>query len=99
MRPHPSAFTLLFKITVFLLPAWLLASASAQLVNTMIDDTSGDPLTGATILFEPANLWRSGNLQSPCTNCTAHPDAFRAYGGSWHEGLSYSSQVGGQAWS
>ncbi|PIL30898.1 hypothetical protein GSI_07067 [Ganoderma sinense ZZ0214-1] len=57
-----------------------------------IDDTSGDPLTGDIILYEPASSWRSGN-QNLCMNCIARPDAS---GETWHEGASFSSQSG--AW-
>ncbi|KAI1797503.1 hypothetical protein LXA43DRAFT_1176848 [Ganoderma leucocontextum] len=96
MSPRPSTYTLFFKLAFSLSATCPFLPGSAQLVNTTIDNTSGDLLTGATILYEPASLWRSGN-QSLCVGCTAHPDPSRAYGETWHEGASLPAQSGGQS--
>ena len=96
MHPGPATYCLFFKLALSFSVACLVTSASAQLVNTTVDDTSGDPLTGATILYEPASSWKSGNL-SVCANCTARPDAFHASGETWHEGLSLPSLPGEQS--
>ncbi|KAM5531505.1 hypothetical protein V8D89_014830 [Ganoderma adspersum] len=96
MNPGLPTYSLFFKLAISFSVAGLFTSVSALLVNTTLDDTSGTPSTGATILYEPASSWRSGNL-SLCMNCTARPDAFRAYGETWHEGLSLPPLSGEQS--
>lgn len=96
MRPRPSTYILLFKLALSFSLACIFSPASAQLINMTIDDTGGNPLTGSTMQYDPPSLWHSGN-QNLCTNCTAHPDASRASGETWHEGASLPSPPGEQS--
>jgi hypothetical protein len=63
----------------FLLAAgsWLIFSkcALAALVNVTIDDTFGDPKTGAQVTYFPDG-WNNG---TNCSECTARPDVGRVY--------------------
>ena len=63
--------------------------ASAALVNVTIDDTLGDPRTGAQIVYGPAGVWKVGQT---CTTCTAHPDPSELVNGTWHDG-TFSAAV------
>ncbi|PIL30899.1 hypothetical protein GSI_07068 [Ganoderma sinense ZZ0214-1] len=60
----------------------LLPQASAVLVNVTVDDTFGDPATGNQIIYEPQGLWQLGQS---CNGCTARPDKFLAFNGTWHD--------------
>lgn len=57
-----------------------------------IDDTNGDPRTGAKPFFSPAGAWRG----SDCGSCNPGLDASRAEQGTYHESLySPDSGLGG----
>jgi hypothetical protein len=47
----------------------------AALVNVTIDDTYGDPNTGAQIMYMP-DSWNNG---TSCSACTARPDSSQTY--------------------
>jgi hypothetical protein len=47
----------------------------AALVNVTIDDTFGDPKTGAQVTYSPDG-WNNG---TNCSGCTAHPDVSHVY--------------------
>jgi hypothetical protein len=67
-----------------LLPLLLLfPSTFAVLVNVTIDDSLGDPTTGAQITYEPLNSWKLGGA---CTGCPVSPNGDSAYQRTWHEG-------------
>ncbi|KIM84656.1 hypothetical protein PILCRDRAFT_391863 [Piloderma croceum F 1598] len=51
------------------------------LVDVTIDDTYGDPNTGAQIMYMPDN-WNNG---TSCSACTAHPASSQTYLGTWHD--------------
>ncbi|KAJ7275496.1 hypothetical protein B0H12DRAFT_263635 [Mycena haematopus] len=56
---------MLFLVSFFTVFFWFLNS-HALLVNVTIDDTTGDPLTGALVTYTPLDAWtESGPL--PCT--------------------------------
>jgi len=57
--------------------------ALAALVNVTIDDTNGDPLTGAQFVYTPPTSW---NIGQACVGCTAHPDPELLYDQTWHDG-------------
>ncbi|KAK0481577.1 hypothetical protein IW261DRAFT_1562874 [Armillaria novae-zelandiae] len=48
----------------------------AKLVNVTIDDQS------AGLVFSPVDAWNNGTA---CQSCTAHPDASRAFDGTWYD--------------
>ncbi|KZT23802.1 hypothetical protein NEOLEDRAFT_1179793 [Neolentinus lepideus HHB14362 ss-1] len=54
----------------------------AALTNITVDDTSGDPTTGAQVAYFPAGVW---NVGQDCVGCTAHPDPSQMYMGTWHD--------------
>ena len=56
---------------------WLFFSKStlAALVNVTIDDTFGDPKTGAQVTYSPGG-WKNG---TNCSGCAAHPDVSQVY--------------------
>lgn len=58
-------------------------SAQAVLVNVTIDDTTGDSLTGAPVIYTPPDAWNSGPVG--CNNCSVHPDVKRLTNGTWHD--------------
>ena len=51
-------------------------------VNVTVDDTNGDPRTGAQFLYSPLNRW---NVGQNCTSCSAHVNASLAYMHTWHD--------------
>lgn len=56
--------------------------AFAALQNITIDDTYGDPVTGAQFSYSPANQW---SAQPGCSDCEAQPNANDAYNHTWHD--------------
>ncbi|KAF9463794.1 hypothetical protein BDZ94DRAFT_1258045 [Collybia nuda] len=58
--------------------------AQAGLVNITVDDSSGDPRSGNSILYNPPSVW---NTAEHCSSvlCNARPDIKIVYSGSWHE--------------
>ncbi|RDX56297.1 hypothetical protein OH76DRAFT_1318572, partial [Lentinus brumalis] len=69
--------------------AALSSRASAALVNVTIDDTFGDPITRAQIVYDPPGVWKVGQS---CTDCTAQPDRSQLTNGTWHDG-TFSAAV------
>ncbi|KAJ3542872.1 hypothetical protein NM688_g5928 [Phlebia brevispora] len=71
---------------IFVLPLLQLFLSSvfveAALQNVTVDDTNGDPLTGASINYTPASDWNVGN---GCKTCAAAPDASSAKDATWHD--------------
>ncbi|OSD05807.1 hypothetical protein PYCCODRAFT_1361878 [Trametes coccinea BRFM310] len=63
--------------------AFLVPISSAVRYNVTIDDTYGDPTNNEQISYSPLEAWKLGQR---CTDCTAEPDAARAYNGTWHDG-------------
>ncbi|KZT23803.1 hypothetical protein NEOLEDRAFT_1052665, partial [Neolentinus lepideus HHB14362 ss-1] len=54
----------------------------ATLTNVTVDDTGGDPFTGAQVAYSPAGAWNTGG---DCVGCTAHPDPSQMYMRTWHD--------------
>jgi hypothetical protein len=67
-----------------------LPALSAALVNVTIDSKNGDPSTGTQFSYSPNGAWFDG---PGCMTCTAHPNAYLAYDGTWIEGR-FNSQPG-----
>ncbi|KAK0198120.1 hypothetical protein F5146DRAFT_73269 [Armillaria mellea] len=59
------------------------SSALAALVNVTVDDQKGDPKTGATVSYTPADAWA---ISSPCDDCFAQVDPSKAWYTTWHVG-------------
>ncbi|KAJ7102385.1 hypothetical protein B0H15DRAFT_814384 [Mycena belliarum] len=57
-------------------------TAQAALVNVTIDDSAGDPLSGARVAYTPPDAW---NSQNECQDCAVHPDVAQLEAGTWHE--------------
>jgi len=68
---------------------WTSALVFAGSVNITIDDTYGDPVTGAQFTYSPADEWTAGQT---CTSCTARPDPSEAYNGTWHDTSFFPSE-------
>ncbi|RPD66919.1 hypothetical protein L226DRAFT_498629 [Lentinus tigrinus ALCF2SS1-7] len=80
--PHPFLNALLALI----LSARLVAAA---LRTVIIDDTFGDPITGALPIYAPPELWTQG---TPCTfdasECPlVNPDPSEVQNGTWHDSV------------
>ncbi|KAJ7599082.1 hypothetical protein C8J56DRAFT_1039955 [Mycena floridula] len=61
----------------------LLSLCFSGLATTVIvDDTYGDPLTGALIAYTPVNTW---NLGSQCPGCSVKLDASRTHNSTWRD--------------
>ncbi len=60
------------------------SSALATLVNVTVDDQNGDPTTGNTISYTPADAWDVNSL--PCNSCSTQVDASKAWNETWHVG-------------
>jgi len=60
---------------------WFITT-QAVLVNVTIDDSVGDPLTGASIIYTPSDAWNSG--PAACNKCLVHPDVKKLESGTWH---------------
>lgn len=74
-------------ICFFSLSFWLFASPALALTNVTIDDTNGDPKTGAQISYTPQNgHW---NLGPGCQRCSASLDASQTFDQTWHDGAHY----------
>lgn len=58
-----------------------LLGANGQ-TNRTIDDSNGDPFTGAMPDYEPVGLWAAGQ---GCPGCLAQPDKSKVYQGTWHD--------------
>lgn len=56
--------------------------AFATLQNVTIDDTYGDPVTGAKFTYSPVNHW---SAQPGCSGCEATANATDAYNHTWHD--------------
>lgn len=67
----------LYLLAVLL--ALLPAPANAALVNVTVDDNSLSP---TAITYLPPDTWSFGPT---CPTCDAHPDANRAFKGTWHD--------------
>ncbi|EMD41418.1 hypothetical protein CERSUDRAFT_89984 [Gelatoporia subvermispora B] len=59
----------------------LIPSVENRLVNVTIDDTYGDPTTGAQFTYVDSE-WKPGQ---GCSGCLAQPDPSLAWNGSWHD--------------
>jgi len=57
-------------------------------LNATIDDTAGDPTTGARIVYGPSNAWASSN--SPCPPFDIQSN--KAFDNTWHSAI-YSQEV------
>lgn len=66
--------------------------AVAALVNVTIDDTFGDPETGAQVTYLPAGAWSAGSQSQSCPTCVVHPATNQLYDGTWHES-SYNASL------
>lgn len=67
----------------------LFQRALASLANVTIDDTFGDPQTGARIVYSPVSAWENG-AQACSTSCAARPDPRQLCNGTWHETIFIS---------
>ncbi|KAJ7578698.1 hypothetical protein C8J56DRAFT_968837 [Mycena floridula] len=56
--------------------------ALAKLVNITIDDTLGDPSTGAQIVYYPADAWHTNDTCGG--DCQGTPNSKDAYSKTWH---------------
>ncbi|KAJ7578306.1 hypothetical protein C8J56DRAFT_969675 [Mycena floridula] len=56
---------------------------SSNLTPVRIDDTLGDPVTGAQIIYSPADAWVAGQTCGD-TVCKSKPDASQIYKSTWH---------------
>ncbi|KAJ7585462.1 hypothetical protein C8J56DRAFT_1087397 [Mycena floridula] len=68
---------------LFILSGFVLGCASMSPV--IIDDTFGDPVTGAQITYSPLTgdlHWQKG---LDCVVCNSHPDPSQTYLGNWHD--------------
>ncbi|EPQ52293.1 hypothetical protein GLOTRDRAFT_132411 [Gloeophyllum trabeum ATCC 11539] len=63
-----------------------LSGTLSALVNTTIDDTYGDPLTGAQVSYAPESAWNAEGPGTTCAGCTAHPAQASMYDLTWHDG-------------
>ncbi|KAJ7770924.1 hypothetical protein DFH07DRAFT_259786 [Mycena maculata] len=71
-----------FLFPFFALFFWFFGT-QAVLVNVTIDDTTGDSLTGAPVIYTPPDAWNSG--PAGCHNCLVDPDVQELSGGTWHD--------------
>lgn len=69
---------------VALFPCLLFArlAAYASFVNVTIDDTYGDPSTGAQIVYTPTGAWKSGT-----EHCDSCPSPLEFSNNSYHYAL------------
>ncbi|OCH86682.1 hypothetical protein OBBRIDRAFT_890317 [Obba rivulosa] len=63
------------------------------LKNFTIDDTFGDPTTGAQFVYLPHWAWTVGQA---CSNCTSQPNPAEAFNGTWHGALPESAGLNSQ---
>ncbi|EJD35799.1 hypothetical protein AURDEDRAFT_130433 [Auricularia subglabra TFB-10046 SS5] len=70
----------------------LTSLASSRLVNITIDDTYGDPRTGALPVYASDDPWKARRLGDGCTTCGAQPDGTRARNGTWHDKTTFANQ-------
>lgn len=71
----------------------LIQCTLASLVNVTIDDTFGDPQTGALVIYSPASAWENGT-RACSTACVARPDPDKLYNGTWHETTTFIPDSG-----
>jgi len=83
----PSFFVAFILQVISSIFVWDLAFVCARSVNITIDDTYGDPVTGAQFTY--AGGW---NVGPTCTSCTARPDPSQVYNGTWHDGTFFPSE-------
>ncbi|KAF6766494.1 hypothetical protein DFP72DRAFT_866681 [Ephemerocybe angulata] len=62
----------------------------AALVNSTVDDSFPDPLTGDKIAYTPDGVWTDGKS---CQGCSAQPSEQSLYRGTWHQGTFNSSDA------
>ncbi|KAJ7225969.1 hypothetical protein GGX14DRAFT_642160 [Mycena pura] len=61
-------------------------SVQAVLINTTIDDTTGDPFTGAHVTYSPPDAWHSlDTCIANASTCTPNLNVQRLSSGTWHE--------------
>lgn len=76
---------------LFTFCASVIGLVSASLVNITVDDTYGDPTTGAHFVYTPPQAWAAGPM---CSSCPAQLDANDTYMNTWHSGMFFPSSAG-----
>ncbi|KLO18719.1 hypothetical protein SCHPADRAFT_886012 [Schizopora paradoxa] len=68
---------------IVILLTTLIGNVSCGFLNVSIDDTSGDPTTGAHVTYGPTNAWSSSG--TPCSPLDIQSD--KVYNKTWHTGV------------
>ncbi|KAL5478441.1 hypothetical protein ACEPAI_2625 [Sanghuangporus weigelae] len=72
-----------FQLAILTLSLFSITLVFARSYNVTIDDQMGDPTTGRSISYSPADVWNDGQT---CERCTARPSpASNAYMGTWKD--------------
>ena len=66
----------------FITVSLIFSPSAARQVNTTVDDSNPDPITGNTFSYSPLGDWNIGNL---CSSCTARLDPAETLYGTWHD--------------
>jgi hypothetical protein len=85
---RPSRFPKTLASLLFLAIAPLCASAGPS--NRTIDDETGDAVTGAMPVYQPADQWNYG---PDCSTCHVQPEPSRVHGNSWHDTTVHVGEI------